>query len=107
MSSPSLDDLLRQQRELDAQIASLKTARRKAALAEIRDLMSVHGLAPKDVGLGGPKVKESPERAARPPVPPKYRDQAGHTWSGRGLKPKWLVAAIAAGKSARDFLISE
>ena len=33
----------------------------------------------------------------------KYRDEAGHTWTGRGLQPVWLREAIAGGKSLTDF----
>jgi len=33
-----------------------------------------------------------------------YRDpESGQTWSGRGLKPKWLAAALASGKTLADF----
>jgi DNA-binding protein H-NS len=36
----------------------------------------------------------------------KYRNQAtGETWSGRGLQPKWLKAAIAAGAKIDDFSV--
>ena len=28
-----------------------------------------------------------------------YRDQAGHTWSGMGPRPRWLKAALEAGKT--------
>ena len=39
-------------------------------------------------------------------VPPKYRNPAtGDTWSGRGLKPKWLTAALNAGRSLSDFAL--
>src|SRR5215813_1635594 len=43
----------------------------------------------------------------RGPVPPKYRNPQNpeETWAGRGLRPKWLAAAIKGGKSADDFLI--
>src|SRR5260370_35503538 len=43
----------------------------------------------------------------RGPVPPKYRNPQNpeETWAGRGLRPKWLTAAIKVGKSAEDFLI--
>jgi ParB/RepB/Spo0J family partition protein len=35
---------------------------------------------------------------------PKYRNAAtGETWSGRGLQPAWLKAAIAGGKTLSDF----
>ena len=39
-------------------------------------------------------------------VPVKYRNPAdGSTWSGRGLKPKWLLAALEAGQSQDEFMI--
>ena len=35
-----------------------------------------------------------------------YRNPAdGSTWSGRGLKPKWLLAALEAGQSQDKFMI--
>ena len=33
----------------------------------------------------------------------RYRDDAGHAWSGRGPRPGWLKAALDAGKSLEDF----
>ena len=36
-------------------------------------------------------------------APPKFGDGTGNTWSGRGQKPKWLKAALAAGRSLEDF----
>jgi DNA-binding protein H-NS len=35
-----------------------------------------------------------------------YRNPAdGSTWTGRGLKPRWLVKALEAGRSQDEFLI--
>jgi DNA-binding protein H-NS len=41
-------------------------------------------------------------------VAPKYRnpENPAETWAGRGLRPRWLVAALKGGKKAEDFLIS-
>ena len=41
------------------------------------------------------------------PVAPKYRNPENptETWAGRGLKPRWLTAAIKGGKKQDDFLI--
>ncbi|MGE4079451.1 MAG: H-NS family nucleoid-associated regulatory protein [Reyranella sp.] len=38
---------------------------------------------------------------------PKYRNPANRseTWTGRGLKPKWMVAAMKGGKKLEDFAI--
>lgn len=44
---------------------------------------------------------------ARSKVKPKYRNPAdpGQTWTGRGKRPRWFVAAINAGKKEKDLLI--
>lgn len=31
-----------------------------------------------------------------------YKDQAGHTWSGMGPKPRWLKEALDAGKTLEE-----
>ena len=38
-------------------------------------------------------------------VPAKYRDQSGNSWTGRGRRPKWLVAALAEGKLLDEFAL--
>jgi DNA-binding protein H-NS len=39
-------------------------------------------------------------------VPPKYRNPAGtETWSGRGKRPRWFLAALKSGKKDKDLLI--
>jgi len=37
-----------------------------------------------------------------------YRNPAdGASWTGRGLKPRWLVEAIEAGRALDEFLIEK
>jgi DNA-binding protein H-NS len=36
---------------------------------------------------------------------PKYRDEAGNTWTGRGKRPNWFLQALATGKTPQDLLI--
>ena len=38
----------------------------------------------------------------RAPSKLRYSDNAGNSWSGRGPKPKWLKAALDAGKSMEE-----
>src|SRR5262245_50810451 len=40
-------------------------------------------------------------------VAPKYRGPLGETWTGRGAKPRWLVAAMKGGKKLDQFLIDK
>jgi DNA-binding protein H-NS len=39
-------------------------------------------------------------------VPAKYRGGKGETWSGRGMQPRWLTAAIKGGAKLEDFSIA-
>ena len=53
---------------------------------------------------GAKKSKSNAD--GRSQVAPKYRDSAtGVTWTGRGKQPKWVVAAIAGGKTLADLKI--
>jgi DNA-binding protein H-NS len=52
---------------------------------------------------GGGHVVGNPRKRASPA--PKYRDDNGNTWSGRGATPKWLAAYEAEGRKREDFAI--
>ena len=48
------------------------------------------------------------KHAGKGKVPPKYRNPNGtETWSGRGKRPRWFVAAQKAGKKDKDMLIKK
>ncbi len=100
---PKLQDLLAKRAELEKQIEDTRRQEKADAIAQVRALMSEHGLALTDLsGRGKPAVT----RTAGRKVPAKYRDPAtGTTWSGRGLQPKWLRAEIAGGKKISDFAL--
>jgi DNA-binding protein H-NS len=99
--------LAQQQAALEKQIADQLKEQRSTAIAQVKALMSEYGLTMADV-VGGKagrpsKVADGAEKAK---VAAKYRDPVtGTTWSGRGLKPRWLAQAIAEGKSLTDFAI--
>ena len=46
-------------------------------------------------------------RRPYPPVLPQYRnpDQPSETWTGRGKRPRWLVAQLRSGRRIDDFRI--
>lgn len=54
-----------------------------------------------DYGLKKRKI------GVRKPVAPRYRNPENptETWTGRGKKPRWLVAQLAQGAVLTDFLI--
>jgi len=102
--SAQLQDLISQRDALARQIESAKSAARAAAISQVRQLMAEHGLTVADL-TGKPTVKSG--ATVGKPVAPKYRDPvSGATWSGRGLKPRWLVDALRdTTKSLSDYAI--
>jgi DNA-binding protein H-NS len=94
----TLKELLAQRAALDEQISQTKDRERSTAVAQVKALMADHGLTVADLSARVPKAPKVSKVAA------KYRNQAtGETWSGRGLQPKWLKSAIAAGAKLTDF----
>ena len=96
MPIPKLQEL---ERQVEGAIAEKVTERRRELESELSKLALVDG------GGRGGKVDRGGPRGS---VAPKYRNPENptDTWAGRGLKPRWLVAAIKGGKSLDDFLIA-
>jgi len=98
----SLNDLLAQKAALEKQIAEAQRNERAQAVTQVRDLMARYGLSLSDLNprSGAPRGRSGAK------VAPKYRDPStGNTWTGRGLQPKWLKAALASGRKLSDFVI--
>lgn len=100
MRTPKLKDmdvdaLLKLRSQVDSQLASRRGDLQKQ-LARFPGASTVVRRNGRSSALKGVKVK------------PKYRDaKTGDTWSGRGMKPRWLAAALKGGKKLQDFLIDK
>ena len=84
--------------QVEAAISAKVTERRCELESELSKL----------AGLGGGGKAAKFGRSGRMgPVAPKYRnpENPAETWAGRGLKPRWLTAAIRGGTTLEDFLI--
>ena len=104
--SDSLQELLAQRAEIEKRIADAQREERATAIAKVRALMAEFGLTAADITAKGTPVKAAGTGRATGKVAPKFRNAAtGETWSGRGLQPKWLKAALAAGGRLEDFAI--
>jgi DNA-binding protein H-NS len=100
---PTLNELLAQKASLEKQIIDAQREEKAGAIAQVKALMAEHGLTLADLGS---KVTGSARRAATSKVAAKYRHPGtGETWSGRGLQPNWLKAAIAEGRALSDFAV--
>lgn len=96
--------LEKQAQELDKALADARRAERAGVIAQIKSLMVEHQLSVEDLAGKPGKVAASGTTGRK--VAPKYRNTAtGETWTGRGLQPKWVQAAVAAGKKLEDFAI--
>ncbi len=103
----SIQELLAQRAEIDKKISDTRREERSGAIAKVRSLMAEHGLTSADLA-GKSTSSRAPSGAGRSgsKVAVKYRNAStGDTWTGRGLQPKWLRAALAGGAKIADFVI--
>ena len=83
-------------------------------LARIKAAIALYGFTAADLGLGGRAKESDPAFEAQPTntvvrglsagPAPKYGDDKGNVWSGRGPRPAWFRQAIAEGKKPDDLL---
>ena len=104
ISNLSVDELKRLQIEAEALIVSKKDQAIEDAYQQISDIADQVGLTIEQIlEFGATKRKKSIRKA----VEPRYRSKQNpsETWTGRGKKPRWLVAELENGVKLEDFLI--
>ena len=102
----TIAQLLEQKASLERQIADAQREAKSAAIAQVKALMAEHGLTLADLSARAPAAAPKAKAAGPAKVAVKYRDSAtGDTWTGRGLKPKWLRARLEAGSQLSDFAV--
>jgi DNA-binding protein H-NS len=97
LKTMSIDKLRDMKGKIEAAINVKVSERRRELETELSKLARFGGGKAIKFGRGGPKGL----------VAPKYRNPENptETWAGRGLKPRWLAAAIEGGKKLDDFMI--
>lgn len=100
LNSYSLKELKELQSQVAKAIATFEDRRKKEALAELEEKARELGFSLSD--LTGMTAGRK-----RAPAVAKYANPAdeSETWSGRGRKPRWFVAALGAGKKPEDLSI--
>jgi DNA-binding protein H-NS len=102
LESMSLDQLW----SLHERVSAILSTRIKAEKYELEKRLAI-------LNRGVDSVTETAEvigkpRRKYPRVLPKYRNpQTSETWSGRGKRPRWLVAAMKSGHKIEEFQIGE
>jgi DNA-binding protein H-NS len=100
LKSMSIDKLVKLKDQVEAALAAKVLDQRRSLESELSKLGRFQGGTGRAKGFG--------RGGARGSVAPKYRnpDNPSETWAGRGLKPRWLAAAIKEGKKIEDFAIA-
>lgn len=99
----NIQELLAQKAALEKRIAEAQRTAKADAIAKVKTLMAEYGLTAADLAGKAPAAAKA-EGGKK--VAAKYKDPvSGQTWTGRGLKPKWLQAALSGGKSLEDFAL--
>jgi DNA-binding protein H-NS len=116
--------LIKQIEALQLEAEQIRRSEIDGVVERIREAMSHYGLTAADLGLipapaAGARRKPAAKlpaktrragkakgaKSAKPAAVPKFRDEAGNVWVGRGKRPQWLRDALAAGRSLQDFAV--
>ena len=120
----TLKEINREIERLKERAATIVIAEKSGVIDRIKEAISYYGITAIELGFGSAGKSEKPakrktqqgatskpaEAAAATPVKKprtgagaiKYKDDAGHSWSGFGPKPRWFTEALAGGKSPED-----
>lgn len=92
-----LGDLIARAKQRQTELAKEKETKLRE---KVSAMIKAEGMSLDDLfGTGAKKTRRK--------VRPKYRNpaDASMTWTGRGKRPRWFNAALAAGKKEKDMLI--
>lgn len=106
--SIDLESMTRQQlialrNDVEKALSSVAERERRAAMEAIQRAAAEHGFSLTE--LTGVELPKS--RGRKSGAPAKYRNPEDdtQTWSGRGRRPEWVNAALAAGKGLEDLAV--
>jgi DNA-binding protein H-NS len=99
LKTMSIDKLTKLREQVEAVLSSKVAEERRAVQDKLGRL--------EHLASGGMRTKRG-RGGARGAVAPKYRnpENPAETWAGRGLKPRWLAAALKSGKKIEHFSIA-
>lgn len=107
MVKKSYAQIQRQIEALQRQADELRAQEVAGVVARIKEAIAHYSLTAEQLGYGATlRVSKPKARKIGGADVPAYSDGHGNTWGGRGPRPHWLKAAIADGKSLKDFASS-
>jgi len=103
LQDKTLEELQQLIANAQTQLKIAQRGKHKEVIAQIRELADSIGVIV--------DIHENSDKAASKKVSAKVAikyqnpDDPSKTWTGRGMKPKWLVELMNAGRDQNDFLI--
>jgi DNA-binding protein H-NS len=96
----SLKDLLELEAKVQKAISNARERERAEIKQKVETIVQTAGFSVSELfgSRGGVRGKSVAAKYANP-------DDRSQTWTGRGRKPKWLVAKIEKGAKLEDFAI--
>ncbi len=100
----TIADIHAQIAELTAKAEQIRREKYREVLAEVQAKITTYEIIAGDLVFPDASGK-TPKTKTVNKAPVKYRDKDGNTWTGRGLKPKWLKQAIQNGATLESFAV--
>lgn len=98
LEKKNLEQLIVLRKEIEILIAKKSKEKKSELIKKFRELAKSEGLSIEDIlGSESNKPKSKTE--------PKYKNEKGETWTGKGRKPAWVVEALASGKTLEELLV--
>lgn len=109
LNGMSVDEMWRLHEEISRVLSVRLTSERRELEKRLAQLRHEEVRQPERKETSPAKLRAQSTRRKYPRVFPKYRNsmEPSETWSGRGKQPRWLVAALNAGHTIEEFLISD
>jgi len=103
----SFDDLFALRTEIDSVLSARIDDEKRALEAKIAKLSRLPDASKVPVRHSSTAAQPGPVKGSK--VPPRFYnpDNPSEMGSGRGLRPRWMVAALAAGRSLEDMVLDE
>jgi DNA-binding protein H-NS len=120
MAKKTFVEIQRQIEQLQKEAEEIRQQEADEVLGRIKEAIAVYGFTASDLGFARASTKtiaplrgkgskshsgNKPTKSTSASALPKYRDQDGNAWSGRGPRPAWFKAALTAGKAPEDLLV--
>jgi DNA-binding protein H-NS len=98
-------EIQKQIARLQAEAEKLRRQERSSVVEKIKVAIATYGLTGNDLfdAPAAPKLRSKSK--SKIDTTPRYANDSGETWVGRGPRPQWLRDALAAGGKVADFAV--